>query len=383
VTVSSVYRLALHLLPADLRRKHGTAMETLFARELEHARARGRLHGAIVSAVGLWDVVRRGAYELARPERGTQSERNLSHSDERFNMDAPAHQPASANFGDSHMKGIDTTGPLMPPPTTRQLLGRHAVSFAIAFVVLTSLMLYVFASRQMPALSAKGASAGTLAEVLWLALPFTAAMTIPMAVFIAVLHQFSRLGADGTLAAARRMRDGVRHLVVPILAAAVGMAVLAFVVTAEIVPRSNERLAVVLRGDEADTPTDRSMTIGELRAAARKVGPSTEPVVLSRAAALEVEVQKKFALPAACLLLALAGMALAFRIPRGGMWLVFGASLVFFSAYYALLMTGETLADRLIVSPFVGMWGANALVLAVALLAVWRRRAKELVAARN
>ena len=57
------------------------------------------------------------------------------------------------------------------------------------------------------------------------------------------------------------------------------------------------------------------------------------------------------------------------------MWLVFGASLVFFVAYYALLMTGEALADQLVVSPFVGMWGANAFALTVALLAGWRRRA--------
>jgi lipopolysaccharide export LptBFGC system permease protein LptF len=39
------------------------------------------------------------------------------------------------------------------------------------------------------------------------------------------------------------------------------------------------------------------------------------------------------------------------------------------------MVAGESLADRLLVSPFVGMWLANALLLAAALmLAAWRRR---------
>ena len=56
-------------------------------------------------------------------------------------------------------------------------------------------------------------------------------------------------------------------------------------------------------------------------------------------------------------------------------WLVIGASCVVLGAYYVMLMAGEDLADRLVVSPVVGMWGANALLLAAALLAGWRRRA--------
>jgi lipopolysaccharide export system permease protein len=72
--------------------------------------------------------------------------------------------------------------------------------------------------------------------------------------------------------------------------------------------------------------------------------------------------------------LALAGVAIALRVPRGGTGLVIGASCVVFGAYYVLLVAGESLAFQLVVSPFVGMWGANALLLAAAMLAVWRRR---------
>jgi lipopolysaccharide export system permease protein len=47
---------------------------------------------------------------------------------------------------------------------------------------------------------------------------------------------------------------------------------------------------------------------------------------------------------------------------------------VIFGAYYMLMIAGEDLADRLVISPFVGMWWANALLLATALLLVVSRR---------
>ena len=235
----------------------------------------------------------------------------------------------------------------MALPTTRQLLRRHAFTFAVAFVALSTVMLYPFASRQLMPLSARGASPAVIAQAALLALPFISAMTIPMAVLLSVLYEFTRLGANGTLDAARLVRDGVRRLVVPVVAAATGITLLAFVVTAEIVPRANARLANVLSG--STTPAgDRSMTIGALREAAKNVEAYGEPNGRSRAASYQIEIQKKLALPAACLLLAMAGMALAFRMPRGGVALVIGGSLVCFGAYYGLLMTGEVLADRLL-----------------------------------
>jgi lipopolysaccharide export LptBFGC system permease protein LptF len=314
-------------------------------------------------AAGVWDVVRRGAYEQVRPVRAAASERRDHPSGEVWNTHAHGPQPAGANPG----------GPLMPQPTTRQLLRRHAVSFAIAFVVLTATLLTLFATKQVPALSARGAPTGSIVRALLLALPFTAAMTIPMAVLVAVLREFTRLGADGTLAATRRRPDGVRRLVLPLLAAAVGVAALELVVTAQIVPRANGQLAAVLAG-RPTAPSDRTMTIGELREAARTPRPGARAAAAARAAAYEVEVQKKLALPAACVVLALAGMAIALHVPRGGTWLVVFASVAVLGAYYVLLVTGEDLADRMVISPVVGMWGANALLFAAALLAMWRWR---------
>jgi lipopolysaccharide export system permease protein len=91
-----------------------------------------------------------------------------------------------------------------------------------------------------------------------------------------------------------------------------------------------------------------------------------------RAAAYEVEIHKKFALAAACVVLALAGAAIALRFPRGGVGLVIGASGVVFTGYYLSLTAGESLAERLVIPPFVAMWMANALLLAIVLLLVRR-----------
>jgi lipopolysaccharide export system permease protein len=134
------------------------------------------------------------------------------------------------------------------------------------------------------------------------------------------------------------------------------------------------RLVTVLTHRET-APSDRMMTISELRAAARSVRHDSEPTARARAARYEVEIQKKFALPAACVILALAAMAIALRVPRGGVGLIVGASVAVFGAYYVIFVTGETLANQLVISPIIAMWGANALVLAGALLALSTRRA--------
>ena len=85
----------------------------------------------------------------------------------------------------------------------------------------------------------------------------------------------------------------------------------------------------------------------------------------------EVEIQKKFALAAACFIFVLLGAPIAFRFPRGGVGLTMGVSIVVFGLYYVGLIGGESLARRGHVPPFVSMWIANVVfgLLALILLA--------------
>jgi len=75
-----------------------------------------------------------------------------------------------------------------------------------------------------------------------------------------------------------------------------------------------------------------------------------------------VEIEKKFSIAAACIVFVLLGAPIALRFPRGGVGLTIGVSLGVFAIYYVGLLVGESLSDRGLLDPAVGMWGANALL---------------------
>ena len=80
--------------------------------------------------------------------------------------------------------------------------------------------------------------------------------------------------------------------------------------------------------------------------------------LLRRISSLSVEIHKKFALPAACVVFVLIGAPIGMRVKRGGPAVAF-VSIGFFLFYYACLVVGEELANRLILPPWFAMWLAN------------------------
>jgi lipopolysaccharide export system permease protein len=72
-----------------------------------------------------------------------------------------------------------------------------------------------------------------------------------------------------------------------------------------------------------------------------------------------VEIYKKYSIPFACIVFTLIGAPLGYRVKRGGFGVAAGLSLLFFLLYWASLIGGEKLADRDIISPFLGMWLVN------------------------
>ena len=261
---------------------------------------------------------------------------------------------------------------LMSPLTPGHLLRRHVVPFAVALCGLTGLMLSLFGVRVATQLGERGETSAAIVQAIALGLPFTMAMTVPMAVFVSVTWVFSRLGGQGLLAAASRDASVLRRLLVPVLVGATTIAALMFASNTQLLPRANTRLAAVLSGRPVRA-SDRTMTVSELRAAAQQARATDGAGGVARAIAYEVEVQKKFAISAACIVLALAGVTLAVRFPRGGAWLVVGASVLVFGVNYAAMLAGETLADESVVSPVIAMWTANALTVVLALLLLVKR----------
>ncbi len=86
-----------------------------------------------------------------------------------------------------------------------------------------------------------------------------------------------------------------------------------------------------------------------------------------RAQSLEVEVQKKFSIPAACLVFVLVGAPLGIRARRSGIAVAF-LSILFFVFYYLCLAGGEELADRRLLAPWVAMWTPNLVMGAIGLV---------------
>ncbi|MEE9189475.1 MAG: LptF/LptG family permease [Candidatus Neomarinimicrobiota bacterium] len=79
-----------------------------------------------------------------------------------------------------------------------------------------------------------------------------------------------------------------------------------------------------------------------------------------------VEIHKKFSLPVACILFVLLGAPLGVLAKKGGFVIGTSLSFGFFLIYYLMLIGGEEMADRSVVSPTVGMWTPNVMLLLIA-----------------
>jgi lipopolysaccharide export system permease protein len=75
-----------------------------------------------------------------------------------------------------------------------------------------------------------------------------------------------------------------------------------------------------------------------------------------------VEIYKKYSIPTASIVFVLIGVPLGIMSRRGGFGIAATLSLGFFLVYWAFLIGGEKLADRDIISPFIGMWAANIVI---------------------
>ena len=76
----------------------------------------------------------------------------------------------------------------------------------------------------------------------------------------------------------------------------------------------------------------------------------------------KVEIHKKYSIPVACLVFVLIGAPLGIMAKRGNIVIGLGLSLGFFVLYWAFLIAGEELADRMLITPFWAMWSANILI---------------------
>ncbi len=85
-----------------------------------------------------------------------------------------------------------------------------------------------------------------------------------------------------------------------------------------------------------------------------------------------VEMHKKFSIPISAIVFILIGAPLGIMAKRGGLGVGATYSIFFFIIYWAFLIGGENMADRLLISPAVAMWSANVLLTIVGIFLVIR-----------
>lgn len=138
---------------------------------------------------------------------------------------------------------------------SRYLLREHLPPFVFALAALTGLMLLNQVARQFGQLVGKGLPWGVIGEVFGLSVPFIVAMTLPMAVLVAVLYAFVRLGSDNEITALRASGVNLVALVRPVLVASLGLAVIAFLFIDQVLPPSNHKLKTLLVDIARKKPT--------------------------------------------------------------------------------------------------------------------------------
>ncbi|AXJ00841.1 putative permease YjgP/YjgQ family protein [Cyclonatronum proteinivorum] len=84
-----------------------------------------------------------------------------------------------------------------------------------------------------------------------------------------------------------------------------------------------------------------------------------------RIAQYMVEVHKKVAIPVGCIIFVLVGAPLGILTRKGNLGFNALIATVVFTYYWITIIQGEKLADRLVISPFMGMWFGNITLLAL------------------
>lgn len=137
----------------------------------------------------------------------------------------------------------------------RYILREHVSHLVFWLTALTSLLLLQYVARQLDKLVGKGLPWSVIGEFLLLSLPFTVAMTLPMALLMSTLQAFGRLSAEHEVTAFKASGIGVRSLMAPVLVAAAVLSLLMVGFNDQVLPRANHRLAILLGDIVSVRPT--------------------------------------------------------------------------------------------------------------------------------
>lgn len=135
---------------------------------------------------------------------------------------------------------------------TRYVIREHAGPLVFALSALTSLLMLQYVARQLANLAGKGLPWAAIGKFFVLSLPFTVAMTLPMAVLVATLYAFGRMAAEHEITAFKASGVRVRSLMAPVLVCAFLLSLFMVWFNDQLLPRTNHELRI-LNSDIART----------------------------------------------------------------------------------------------------------------------------------
>jgi lipopolysaccharide export system permease protein len=137
----------------------------------------------------------------------------------------------------------------------RYVLREHAGPLTFALAALTSLLLLNYIAKNIGQLVGKGLPWTVIVEFIALSVPFTIAMTLPMAVLVAVLYGFSRLAAENEITAMKASGISVGRVLIPVVIGACGLTILMIGFNDQVLPRANHRLRTLQSDIARKKPT--------------------------------------------------------------------------------------------------------------------------------
>jgi lipopolysaccharide export system permease protein len=137
----------------------------------------------------------------------------------------------------------------------RYVLKEHIGPFVFALSALTSLLLLQVIAKRFGDLVGKGLSWSVITEFFLLSIPYTLAMTLPMAMLVAVLYAFSRLASENEITALKAGGVSTRALMAPALGLAIVLAVFMLWFNDQVLPRANHELATLQNAIFRTKPT--------------------------------------------------------------------------------------------------------------------------------
>ena len=138
---------------------------------------------------------------------------------------------------------------------TRYVVREHIGPLVFALSALTSLLMLQYVARQLANLAGKGLPWRAIGEFFVLSLPFTIAMTMPMAVLVATLYAFGRMAAEHEITAFKASGVRVRSLMAPVLVCAFLLSLGMVAFNDQVMPRANHRLRVLQQDISRTKPT--------------------------------------------------------------------------------------------------------------------------------